>query len=559
MLEQSRQIGTMTQAPTRMPAFQEGPDAISMGLDTLSRGLQVFGQIQRQNTMLKQQEEQSAFNDMIDAEAVVMANLSATLRDQPGITSSYIERTLRGTFPRLDDATYAKVLKRHAEITGESLSGLYKAADAADKEADAAAKAEYDFNLQMAEVELYAKEPPPYNDTMENKQRWFLDATRRKNFMKQRTDDVEYNKEQYQLGLIDRPTLLNSVSSAMDVTTSMGLSKLVNRAFEIDPADKESKQLLLTELQRSISTAAPQLQKLVRDTFGININLAEAEDMSRQVVDGANIALTFLSGTGQSTIIDNANKVVLDRFLDFAGRSQDAVVASSAIHLQASIALGQPLSEVAVAQIQSDLMRFIRNADYNKMSTKAQEEEVKKLPKTLDAVLSPDLSKATPFSPKTQDEHKEFVFDIVVNNLNPPAHKKTPVSDKAAMTVVSALARNENAIKNLPEGSAEVVLESLEPYKGRIAASITSMLSKPALKGNLATAPSTGGTDTDFDFNVETLEIRSKGMVRSGEAQNLNKFIKDYLKAVENMGGDTKAAKEDIRAAIAAKTGGMTR
>jgi hypothetical protein len=170
-----------------------------------------------------------------------------------------------------------------------------------------------------------------------------------------------------------------------------------------------------------------------------------------------------------------------------------------------------------------------------------------------------------PLTFKSEDQGG-YAYDTVVNNFTgSPEKLSNPDQQRVMVKIVEGIGEAGDALNIKPESRGtlgQMLRDVMEPKLIRTYSSFmeegTALEPMSASNRNSMQAPTFTARGGDrYSINPDTLEVRpiDAGAQMSPKARNLNKLMRDTLKAYEALGVDTEPFKTDVRNTFGIKDG----
>lgn len=544
-----KRLATLTQTASQTPQFQPSSNPVQAGLSAVQMGLDFYSKTKAQEQLKVIEQQAAQRNNDLSAGALKLLEGRQRLASQ-GASALDIERFQKRTLSNYDSATAFEVLSMANKVGKGSLSATID---------DATQKAQADFELREEAAALNGIVPYnlPANPTEEELQAFVIRGKAEQAWYQNQSLKANAEMSMVNTAEAKRSIQVREMGNTVNRFVGAQATSLIQQALDTtNLSDPEDKKFLATQLEARLTTL-PQMVQNFASAQNITLTRDERNDQVALLQGQLQGAIDFLTSDNAQTIDKNAMTTMFNNVLFEGLASQDGNVRNSAASVMASLTGGTPVDPQALKQINLEAMQSLSSGNiWRQMSN---ENNVSYGQGAFEAGL-----KLLPNMFQTEGQGG-YAYDLAVNNLTGSPEKfNSPEQQKVVAKVVESIGQAGDALNIKPESRGtlgEMLRDVVEPKLIRTFSSFmeegTKLEPMSTTSRNSMSAPTfvaRGGER--YSFNPDTLEVRPNdpSARMSPRAIQLNKLVKDTIKAYEVLGRDTEPFKASVRNAFGMNT-----
>ena len=545
-----QRIATLTQTASQTPQFQASPNPVAAGLGAVQMGLDFYAKNKAEEQLKTIEQQQSMRNKDMAAGALELLEGRQRLSSQ-GAKSIDIEKFQKRVLSRYDPETALGVLSQANKVGKGSLSSTIS-------EADAKAQERVDLEEEAAGLNGLLPNNLPANPTDEELQAFVLEGKAEQAYYQNLTLKSSAEASRMNTAEAKRKVKLRAFGTMASRFVGAQASSLVQEAVSMtDMTAPAQKQELVTRLGQEL-LKVPQLVDNFAQAQDITLTTVERDAQAERITSQLQGAIDFLTSDNANKISKNSMTAVSNKVL-FAGlASEDSAVRNSAASVMYSLSNGITPSPEAIAQLDLEAMKALSQGNiWEKMADEANVEYGEEAFRSGISLLPGIYKKG-----ETEDPaQSQRAYNTAVNNLTgSPEKLSDPRQKQVVAKIVEGIGEAGDALNILPENRrtlGNMLRDVMEP---RLVSTFQSFMEEgtklapptASNRNSMTPPPFTARGGERYSFNPDTLEVRpaDSGAQMGTRARNLNKLVRDTLKAYEALGVDTEPFKDSVRNAF---------
>lgn len=544
-----QRIQTLTQAASQTPQFQPNSDPVQAGLSAVQMGLDFYSKNKAQEQLKVIEQQAAQRNNDLSAGALKLLEGRQRLASQ-GASSLDIEKFQKRTLSQYDSATAFEVLSMANKVGKGSLSATID---------DATQKAKADFELKEEAAALNGLVPfnLPENPTEEELQAFVIRGKAEQAWYQNQSLKANAEMSMVNTAEAKRSIQVREMGNTINRFVGAKASSTIESALRVTDLSNPAQ---VKELEQKLSAqliTLPQMVQNFASNQGITLTREERDAQVALLQGQLQGAIDFLTSDNAQTIDKNAMTTMFNNVLFEGLASKDSNVRNSAASVMASLTGGTPVDPEALKQINLEAMTSLSSG--NIWRDMANENNIAYGQGAFEAGL-----RLLPNMFQTEGQGN-YVYDLTVNNLTGSPEKfNSPEQQKVVAKVVESIGQAGDALNIKPESRGtlgEMMRDVVEPKLIRTFSSFMEEGTKlepmsTTNRNSMSAGVFTAKGGERYSFNPDTLEVRPNdpSARMSPRAVQLNKLVKDTIKAYEVLGRDTEPFKASVRNAFGMNT-----